>query len=819
MSKRILSFILCAAIVLSMSINAFASDIFGYAHIERRDPIGQGTTLVQNHFYNGTQRQSEKYVNYTPNTAVYPMVYYGTKLYGRSSINTVTKNLEAQGYRVHAAINADFFSYSTGLPLGMLINNGVINSSCTTENAIAFFADGSAFIGTPGFSTTMQVGEKTYTINHVNKLRQPYGVYLITECFSSSTRTSSPGYDVVLRPAEGSVYRLGQTVFAEVVDMFPSEAAIAIPEGCWILTVDDKADAVYRDVLTSLALGDTVEITSTVSDERFLDAVYAVGGGDIILDNGAVVSNSDTANAPRTALGIKADGTVVLYAIDGRQSSLSVGASVNKVASRLKELGCVYAINLDGGGSTAISVTPAAKDKASILNSPSDGTPRTCANYILLVSSEKGSGSPYGIDISFSDDIILLGSTVTLSAEGYDETFAKASIGDVTYSSDFGKINGNKFTPTQSGTVTVTASDGVVSGTKQMTVISTPYTISAKANGAAVSSLTVRGGSKTTIEGVASGGLYKYYYDQGVFTFSDNVVDGVYTAPEDASNDTITISCGSLTINLPVTITELADPDVTLSATATDAKIEIDGAYERVYLTIDGKDTALSGGESIYTASYRLSEGQHKISAYVVGKSGYTVKKTVAVGETVTHFEDTKGHWSDSFASYLYDVGAANGELTSEGTRLFYPDKGISRQEFAKMTVSVLGADLTQYENVDLPYSDISDIDKWALPYVRACYSLGVMSGSVALDGTTVFNPSGNVSRAEVIAIIGRTLDSNYRNGVTDFPDVRDLPSWASPYLGALTGLGIISGYSDGTLKPTQGITRAEAAKMLAALF
>ena len=60
----------------------------------------------------------------------------------------------------------------------------------------------------------------------------------------------------------------------------------------------------------------------------------------------------DEEAAPRSAIGIKNDGTIIFYTIDGRQSGHSFGLRLKTLSKRLKELGCVDAINFDGGGSS-----------------------------------------------------------------------------------------------------------------------------------------------------------------------------------------------------------------------------------------------------------------------------------------------------------------------------------------------------------------------------------------------------------------------------------------------------------------------------------
>lgn len=93
------------------------------------------------------------------------------------------------------------------------------------------------------------------------------------------------------------------------------------------------------------------------SDQRWSQAVQALGGVSKLVTNGQVDSGLDASRTAWPAIGIKADGTVIFYAMDGKQPGYSVGATQGQVAQRLIELGCVEAICMDGGGSTTIGVT------------------------------------------------------------------------------------------------------------------------------------------------------------------------------------------------------------------------------------------------------------------------------------------------------------------------------------------------------------------------------------------------------------------------------------------------------------------------------
>ena len=183
----------------------------------------------------------------------------------------------------------------------------------------------------------------------------------------------------------------------------------------------------------------------------------------------------------------------------------------------------------------------------------------------------------------------------------------------------------------------------------------------------------------------------------------------------------------------------------------------------------------------------------------------------------MTSFVDTADHWSAAYAEYLFDQGILGGEMI-ENHRYFYPQKNLSRAEFAKIISNYLGIDTTQYESVQLPYVDIETIPEWALPYVRAVYARGIILGKDMGDGIS-FDPLGNVTRAEMMTILGRTQRRGYAEADLNFTDTATIPDYAYSYAGALVSRGILGGYDDNTIRPFQAVTRGEMAKMLTLLF
>jgi exopolysaccharide biosynthesis protein len=76
-----------------------------------------------------------------------------------------------------------------------------------------------------------------------------------------------------------------------------------------------------------------------------------------------------TKRHPRTALGILEDGNILLFTADGR-NKMAEGLSIPELHSILKVMGCISAINLDGGGSTTMAVRK--QDSVQVVNYPSD---------------------------------------------------------------------------------------------------------------------------------------------------------------------------------------------------------------------------------------------------------------------------------------------------------------------------------------------------------------------------------------------------------------------------------------------------------------
>lgn len=120
-------------------------------------------------------------------------------------------------------------------------------------------------------------------------------------------------------------------------------------------------------------------------------AKTAMGGGPLLIDGGKFKDTyveelfngtsgiSPDSNQPRTAMGVTADGKMVLFVCEGRQMTEGVaGLTTADVANVLLDLGCVEAINLDGGGSSCMLVNGKTTIKVS------DGSQRAVGSTVMI---------------------------------------------------------------------------------------------------------------------------------------------------------------------------------------------------------------------------------------------------------------------------------------------------------------------------------------------------------------------------------------------------------------------------------------------------
>ncbi len=226
--------------------------------------------------------------------------------------------------------------------------------------------------------------------------------------------------------------------------------ATGVPLGCFVkdgkeiksLPSDWKFFGIKKD--GTAVLGDYNTYTSVRTELK-----EALGGNTIIVKNGQAVDYSSsgdtyfTTRQPRTAVGIKEDGTVVFMVSDGRQEPYSAGLTMYEIGQLMKDLGCVSALNLDGGGSSTYLSREQGTDNLECKNSPSDGTERPVANSFLVLSDTVSDGVFASAVIEPFDKTYTPNSVIEFTAKGMDASGASAELPEFSNVSTASAITGS----------------------------------------------------------------------------------------------------------------------------------------------------------------------------------------------------------------------------------------------------------------------------------------------------------------------------------------------------------------------------------------
>ena len=156
-----------------------------------------------------------------------------------------------------------------------------------------------------------------------------------------------------------------------------------------------------------------------------------------------------TAAASRSMLGIKADGTLVICQVDGRVSPTATGLSDYEMGEMMLALGCVNAVNGDGGGSSTFVTKREGEDTHTMRSIPSDGSERPTINSIMVVSTASATGVFDHSVINADYDFFAAKSSYTFSALGIDTAGFEMDVpADVTWAlsdASFGTISNGTF--------------------------------------------------------------------------------------------------------------------------------------------------------------------------------------------------------------------------------------------------------------------------------------------------------------------------------------------------------------------------------------
>lgn len=859
------------ALVMTVTAAA-ASNALGWNVHKSSVPISQGTALGKNVFWSDTYSdlRTEYYVSYTPNENVTPTVAYGSKVLSKATLTSMAQTLESQGKRVVSGLNGDWYVVATGATTGLVVTDGVVRATPYYKNqwAIGFREDGSAFIAQTGLTTTVHFGGQDYKLTGaINKVRQVNqngvgGLTLLTSDFAATTQNTQPGVDVMLAPVDDGMEdtalapTIGKTVRYTVEQVLESTGAVEIPEGKAVLTMNASDDAAILAALRALQPGDEVTLTVTAEDQRWNTVSQALGGTYKIVTDGQVVSGLDNSRTAYSAVGIKADGTVVFYAIDGGQPGYSVGATLSQVAQRLIELGCVDAIGMDGGGSTTIGATYPDKNGMQVVNRPSGGSQRANSTAIFLTTTLQPTGELAGYYVTPSDQMLLSGAQVQLSATGLDSACYTMAGGQVSWSvtSGGGSVDstGLYTAGTESGFSQVTAGDGSHTGTAYLTTVKTPDSITLynESTGAVVNALNLNPGQQVNLTASASYRKMSLTAQDTCFTWSAQgaagTVDenGVFTAGTASGSGTLTVSAGGKSVSIPVSVAghikTLESCEGSLDAfTGTDTlSVQGETGLDHVH---NGRQSmklsyqAGTTGVAALTANVTIPDGESWLGMWVYGDgSGNTLMAAVS-GETDTQLLLTaldftgwqhvlvrlpEGAKTLTGLSVVYGGGEGKQSGTIWLDQLITANEQLEDTEAPTVSVKVSGTQITAtvsdnvdktiaQSNVTLSYDGAGLAFTWQESTGTLTATLPAADSSYHRVTVTVSDASGNLARASADL-------SPAAERTSPFGDMTG--HWAQPYATFLYDQGISQGTGGAVpqYQPDRNITRAEFFAMVA---
>lgn len=229
---------------------------------------------------------------------------------------------------------------------------------------------------------------------------------------------------------------------------------------------------------------------------------------------------------------------------------------------------------------------------------------------------------------------------------------------------------------------------------------------------------------------------------------------------------------------------------------------------------LNGDNKTEQGKTPIYTnekAALYIKEKENnqekEIAVFPKPSVSYTIKSSSGSHSGGSRPSlNTKDHYGYIIG---YPVDYYTGEATTDQTKKpVRPEGKITRAEVATIYFRMLTDESrTKFWSQSNSYSDVKAGD-WFNNAVSTLSNAGIIAGYE--DGS--FRPNGYITRAEFATIAARFFDVTY-NGKDLFPDISG--HWAKDYINQAANKGFVNGYEDGTFKPDRNITRAEAVTLV----
>jgi hypothetical protein len=334
-----------------------------------------------------------------------PLLSNGT-ITGRERVSSMQRTVSAQMTTV--GVNGDFFSWTGGWPSGLLIRSGVVEHQSALGRA-AVGIDTSATLHTdkvPWFGRWHGPDNVWYPVSQLNEPPRQNAAALFTPVWGAKT-PAVKGLTVVLQPFPPAAPR--QDLVGTVATIGAGESTDIPLDGAVLVARGTAAQP-----LSLLPVGTLVTVRIPLPT-TWASVTDAVSAGPTLVRDGRPIFNAGEAltpaqlrgRAPRTAIGQRADGAIVMVAVDGRRGGWSIGVTNWEMAQTLVRYGCVTGFALDSGGSTTLAFD------GKVLNRPSDGSGERPVGEALVIAYTGVYGPPVAPTLSPNADGV--GDVETLS--------------------------------------------------------------------------------------------------------------------------------------------------------------------------------------------------------------------------------------------------------------------------------------------------------------------------------------------------------------------------------------------------------------------
>ena len=269
------------------------------------------------------------------NIAITPQLS-SSRLASKSTITSIAKKTNSI-----VAINGTYFKPQTGVPLGtLMIDKKLYTGPIYNRVAMGIFDNGFDMARIE-LNANLKTSKGEVKVDNVNQPRM-LSTYVIAYTQEwGAFAPPSPKYGIQMAVEDGKITSV-------------STQALPIPQNGYVIVgPKDKLEPIFNAKKVNLDIK-TIPNWDNVN-HIISGGPYLVKNGEIFIDMNEQKLGAIGGKNPRTAIGYTADGNLIMIAVDGREGA-SVGMTLRELAGFMQSIGCVNAMNLDGGGSTVMYV-------------------------------------------------------------------------------------------------------------------------------------------------------------------------------------------------------------------------------------------------------------------------------------------------------------------------------------------------------------------------------------------------------------------------------------------------------------------------------